>query len=94
LGVPPNFVMEQLIFIIGAFGTFFIVLAHFLLATKKLTSESIFYWLLLILGAGLYLIQLGYNQVWNGVIFELIFITISVIGILKIKKQPKENLNG
>lgn len=86
--------MEQLIFITGAFGTFFIVLAHFLLATKKITSESIFYWMLLILGAILYLIQLGYNQVWNGVIFELIFIFISIIGIINTKKQKKENLNG
>lgn len=71
--------------IIGIIGVFCIILAFYLLQVEKTTSSSLSYLYLNFVGALLLLISLLYN--WNlaSVIIEIMWLIISVYGIIRAK---------
>jgi hypothetical protein len=75
--------------ITGIIGVSLILLAYFLLQIEKVRSDNIIYPVLNLVGASLLLISLF--RFWNlpSVIIEFFWILISIYGIYKIIKKPK-----
>ena len=75
--------------ITGIIGVSLILLAYFLLQIEKVRSDNIIYPVLNLIGASLLLISL--LRFWNlpSVIIEIFWILISIYGIYKIIKKPK-----
>ena len=79
--------------LVGNLGVFLVVLAFYLLQTKRLNSRDIRYSLLNLTGAILLLISLLVNWNLSSVIIELFWIAISLIGIVRhvsISKASKQ----
>jgi len=71
--------------IIGIIGVGFIITAYFLLQLNKVSSDSMNYLLLNFVGAVLVLFSLFYH--WNlaSVIIEIMWLIISIYGMVKVK---------
>ncbi len=69
--------------LVGLVGVAIILLSYLLLQIDKLSSKSISYSILNLIGAVLLLISLFYN--WNlpSVIIEIFWIAISIFGLIK-----------
>lgn len=68
---------------VGFFGALAILVAYFLLQAKKMSADSLTYSLLNLIGALLILFSLA--NAWNltAVFIEIIWVSISIFGILK-----------
>jgi len=75
--------------IIGWVGATLIILAYFLLSTKKLKSDSIIYSLLNLFGGVGILISAFYAGLWPVVVLNIFWIGIAIFSIYKkIKTKP------
>ncbi|MFW5644750.1 MAG: CBU_0592 family membrane protein [Bacteroidota bacterium] len=72
--------------ITGTFGVFLILLAYFLLVTKKLHRDSLVYLLMNTFGAGLACIASIMLNYWPFIILEGAWTGVSVYAIWKILK--------
>lgn len=70
--------------IIGWVGMILIILAYFLLSTKKLKSKSIIYHLLNLLGGAGIIVSAFTTQSWPAMILNIIWMIIAVFSIYKI----------
>ena len=84
---PDNTI--TLIDIIGLTGVAIILVTYFLLQIEKITSTSLGYSLLNILGSALIMVSLSIN--WNlaSAVIEAFWIMISLIGVYKYFKKRK-----
>jgi hypothetical protein len=74
--------------IIGWLGMGLIILAYFLNITKRLSCTSRLYLLINIVGSILLGLGLIEKQAWSGVALQLVWIIISIYGMLPLKKLP------
>ncbi len=79
--------MELLADSVGLIGVGLIVTAYFLIQSGRVTSDKLLFPLLNLIGAVLLLISLAVH--WNtpSVVIELIWVAISVYGIVKILRS-------
>lgn len=75
--------------IIGMFGVAFVILSFFLLQAEKIKSTSCFYLYSNFVGAIMLLFSLYYH--WNlaSVIIEIMWLFISIYGIIRVKFLKK-----
>jgi len=75
--------------IIGMFGVAFVILSFFLLQAEKIKSTSSFYLYSNFIGAVMLLFSLYYH--WNlaSVIIEIMWLFISMYGIIRVKFLKK-----
>jgi hypothetical protein len=75
--------------IMGCLGTILIIVVYFLLQTRKITSEGLWYSLLNLIGALFILISLLYS--WNlaAVLMEIAWVLISLFGIVRVFYKPE-----
>jgi hypothetical protein len=75
--------------IIGIVGVSFIIMSYFLLQHGKISSDSVTYLTYNLIGAVLVLFSLFYH--WNlaSVIIEIMWLGISIYGLIKIKFYKK-----
>ncbi len=69
---------------IGMTGVTLVLTAYGLLNLNKLTSHSLVYQLMNLLGAVLLLISLCFNFNLSSVVIEVVWITFSLIGIIRV----------
>lgn len=76
--------------IVGIIGVFFVIISFFLLQTEKLTSTSPLYLYSNFWGALLLLFSLYYH--WNlaSIIIEILWLAISIYGIIRVKFLKKQ----
>ncbi len=76
--------------IIGTIGVVVILYAYFMVQTERLSSQQLSFPILNLIGAILLLISLMWS--WNtpSVIIEIAWISISLYGIYRILKEPKD----
>lgn len=72
--------------IIGFFGAFIYMFSYFLLQAKHITSEGVEYTILNLLGAIFILISLIEHFNLPSLILQVIWIGISIYGLIKYKK--------
>jgi hypothetical protein len=75
--------------IVGLVGVLQIVIAYFLLQSSYLTSDSYTFSFLNLIGAVFILYSLFYNWNLSSVVIEIIWILISVVGILNKRKKNR-----
>ena len=69
--------------VLGNIGVFLIILPYFLLQIRKLSSESLLYSILNVLGASLIIVSLLFDFNLSAFIMEAFWVIISLIGIGK-----------
>jgi hypothetical protein len=69
--------------IIGLFGASLVLIAYFLLLTKKISAENLSHAVLNLVGGVMILYSLLYAWNLSAVIIELAWISLSVYGIFK-----------
>jgi len=69
--------------IVGFFGAIAILLAYFFLQAKKMSADGVVYSLLNLVGAFLILFSLTYAWNLTAVFIEIIWLGISLFGIVK-----------
>ena len=81
--------MEIISNIIGIIGVSLVILSYLLLQVKKITSDSLFYLNSNLFGSIMLLCSLYYH--WNlaSVVIEIIWILISLYGLVKYKMNNK-----
>jgi type III secretory pathway component EscU len=79
--------------IVGGVGVTLVILSFFLLQVGKMRAESMTYLMFNLLGAIMLLFSLYYN--WNSasVVIEILWFTISLYGIIKVKFIKNNRLN-
>ncbi len=80
--------------VVGSVGVFTIISTYILLQAERLKSESLTYSLLNGLGACLIIFSLFYSFNFSAFVVELLWVFISVYGIVKYfwkKNQPRTN---
>jgi predicted membrane protein len=75
--------------VIGMTGVFLLIIAYFLLSTNRMSSQSLKYQLLNLIGAIFILFSLFFNFNLSSFAIEMIWIIISLIGIYKITRDKK-----
>lgn len=72
---------------VGITGVILLLIAYYLLSTNKMSPHSLTYQLLNLVGAAFILFSLFFH--WNtaSVLIEIAWITISLIGIVRIWRQ-------
>ena len=70
-------------------GVTFVILGFFLLQAEKLTANSSFYLYSNFFGAIFLLFSLYYHWNLSSVIIEILWLTISVYGIIRVKMLKK-----
>lgn len=77
--------------IVGGVGVTLVILSFFLLQIGKMHSESMIYLLFNFFGAIMLLFSLYYN--WNSasVVIEILWLTISLYGIIKVTILKRKN---
>ena len=78
--------MELLSQIIGWVGTFLIVLAYFLVSTKKVSGSSNSYQILNLLGAIAVGVNVFHQQAWPALTLQIIWGIIAIVSLVKTKK--------
>lgn len=71
--------------VVGMIGVFCIILGFYLLQANKTTSNSLLYLYLNLMGALLLLISLLYNWNFASVVVQVMWLFISVYGIIRAK---------
>jgi len=76
---------------VGIIGVILLLIAYYLLSTSKMSPHSLRYQLLNLSGAMFILFSLMFH--WNtaSVLIEFAWITISLIGIIRIRKKRGNN---
>lgn len=78
--------MEIFSQVIGWVGTFLVVLAYYLVSTKKIDAESKFYQLLNLFGA----VGIGFNvfhqQAWPALALQITWAIIAILSLIRKKK--------
>jgi hypothetical protein len=69
--------------IIGLFGAFFVLIVYTSLSLQKLSSDSFIYSLFNLIGGIMILYSLFYAWNFSAVVIEILWIIISMVGILK-----------
>ena len=82
--------MEVIIEIIGWIGTFFVVLAYFLVSYKKIQPTSKEYQLLNLFGALGISINVWHHQAWPSFALQIVWGVIALIALLKILTAKKD----
>ena len=79
--------------IVGVFGVGFVIISFLLLQAERITSNSSFYLYSNFIGALLLLFSLYYQ--WNlaSVIIEIMWLLISLYGIIRVKCLKKSDTN-
>ena len=72
--------------IIGWIGTFLIVLAYFLVSTKKVDGQSKSYQTLNLLGAIAVGVNVLHQHAWPALALQIIWGIIAIISLIKTKK--------
>ena len=75
---------------LGNIGVLLIILTYFLLQIRKLSSESLLYSALNVLGASLIIVSLLFDFNLSAFIVESFWVIISLIGIGKVYLHRKE----
>ena len=75
--------------ITGWIGMTLIVLAYFLLSTKKLTARSWIYHLMNFLGGAGIVMNTLINKAWPAMALNILWAFIAIISIIKILKKKK-----
>ena len=78
--------MELSIEVAGWVGTLLILLAYFLVSTKKLTSEARTYQLMNLLGAIGVGINVLYKGAWPSFALQIAWGTVAIISLIRFKK--------
>lgn len=76
--------------IVGVIGVILVLIAFFLLSTNKMSSQSLSYQLYNLTGASLILFSLMFHFNLSSVFIEVSWITISLIGIFRIRLAKKK----
>lgn len=71
--------------VIGWIGTFLIVLAYFLVSTKKVDGQSKSYQALNLLGAIAVGVNVLHQHAWPALALQIIWGIIAIVSLLKIK---------
>lgn len=74
---------------IGMTGVTLVLTAYGLLNLNKLTSHSMVYQLMNLIGAVLLLISLCFNFNLSSVVIEVVWITFSLVGIIRVFRARK-----
>jgi multidrug transporter EmrE-like cation transporter len=74
---------------IGNIGVFLILLTYFLLQIDKIDNKTVLYGILNSLGAFFILISLYFDFNLSAFIIEMIWLIISILGIIKFYRTPK-----
>jgi hypothetical protein len=82
--------LEQYSNAVGMIGVITILIAYYLLSTKRMAADTILYQFLNFIGAWLILFSLVFH--WNtaSVTIEIAWILISMIGMYKVYKEKKQ----
>lgn len=75
--------------VIGIIGVFLLLLSYFLLNTERMSSKSMRYQLLNFFGAALIMYSLVFDFNLSAFVIEIAWMTISLIGMLRILKIAK-----
>lgn len=78
---------------VGVIGVILVLIAFFLLSTNKMNSQSLSYQLYNLIGASLILFSLMFHFNLASVLIEVSWITISLIGIFRIRSTKKKQIN-
>ena len=73
--------------IIGMTGVSLVLSAYGLLNINKMSSDSLIYQLMNLIGSILLLISLCFNFNLSSVIIEVVWITFSIIGIIRVMRS-------
>jgi glucose uptake protein GlcU len=74
---------------IGNIGVFLILLTYFLLQINKIDNKTVLYGLLNSFGALFILISLYFDFNLSAFIIEMIWLIISILGIIRYYQRPK-----
>ena len=85
--------MKLLIDITGWTAMILILWAYYLITREKVTSKSILYQLLNLIGAFLFVIYLSFQKAWPSVALNAIWGLIALTALLAINKQKKQSGN-
>lgn len=75
--------MENIAQIVGWIGTFFIVLAYFLVSSKKVDGSNTYYQLINLFGAVGVGINVFYQQAWPALALQIIWGIIAITSLLR-----------
>ena len=78
--------MEIFSQIIGWVGTFLVVLAYYLISTRKIDASSHHYQLLNFFGAIGIGVNVFYQQAWPALTLQIIWAIIAILSLLRSKK--------
>ncbi|MDQ5962690.1 MAG: hypothetical protein QG653_497 [Patescibacteria group bacterium] len=79
--------IEILVEGVGWVGTFLVILAYFLVSTKKVHPESAYYQILNLLGALGVGANVFYQQVWPAFALQVVWGCIAIISLVRHRTQ-------
>lgn len=72
---------------VGWVGTFLVVLAYFLVSSKKISASGRKYQLLNLLGAGAIAINVYHHRAWPSLALQLVWGLIAITSLLKARQK-------
>ncbi len=79
--------------LVGWTGTFFVVLAYFLVSNKKIEPASKEYQLLNLFGALGISVNVWHHQAWPSFALQIVWGTIALVALVKIAKSSRNHSN-